>query len=723
MANTYRDRIDQRYEHDEASFQHAMESLYIGVTGDTGFRTLNAVEQAQDAIAKVLAYYGATPAPALKGEHDIEALLRHHLDPTGIAYRQVKLPPKWYRDAVGALLVQQEDGTLLALIPHTKGGYTYTDPATGKDVHVTDANLGLNISGTAYCFYRPLPNEELSMRSLVLFILKSLDPRDYAITLLSVMAATALGMMLPVLNKYAFGPVVEAGELSIVWPVGVMLLSVTLAQVLLTAVRNLVLQRVDIKLNVTVKAAIMMRVLSLPPSFFKQHASGNLANRISSVDMVVMQLEQAVFGTALTGLFSLLYIVQMITFAPKMIVPTFCVIFASFLGNLAIARISAHRTQEVLELEAQGAAMSNAIIGGIQKIRLAGAEKRFFSAWAEGFAKRMALAYGHPGILMLETPLTTLISTAGLVVIYLFALGGGIQDAATFMAFSSAYGLASSTVNEMLLQMLSSQPYLKMIEPLLQAVPEDNGGKARVEQLRGGVALKGVTFGYHAADKPLFENLSLEVRPGEYVGIVGKTGCGKSTVMRLMLGFETPSRGAVLFDGCDASTLDPTSLRRQIGVVLQNGTLLPGSIYDNIRIAMPELTLEQAWEAARLAGLADDIEAMPMGMMTVVSDGGGGISGGQRQRIMIARAVAGKPKILLFDEATSALDNITQKQVAESLAELQCTRIVIAHRLSTVRDCDRILVLDRGRIAEEGSYDELVARNGLFAELVERQLA
>lgn len=723
MANTYRDQIDERYQHDEAGFQHAMESLYMGVTGDTGFRTLNAVEQAQGAIAKVLAYYGAKPAPALKGEHDIEALLRHHLDPTGIAYRQVKLPPKWYRDAVGALLVQQEDGTLLALIPHTKGGYTYSDPATGKDIHITETNVGGRITGTAYCFYRPLPNKELSVRDLVFFMLRSLDPRDYAITLLSVLAATMLGMMLPVLNKYAFGPVVEAGELGIVWPVGVMLLSVTLAQVLLTAVRNLVLQRVDIKLNVTVKAAVMMRLLSLPPSFFKEHASGNLASRISSVDVVVMQLEQAVFGVTLTSLFSLLYIVQMITFAPKMIPPAFCVILVSFLANLAIARISAHRTEQVLALEAQGAAFSNAIIGGVQKIRLAGAEKRFFSAWAEGFAKRMQLAYGQPGILMLQTPLTTFISTAGLVVIYLFALGGGIADAATFMAFSSAYGLATATLNDMLFQMLSSAPYLKMIEPLLHTMPEDTGGKTRVEQVRGGVALKGVTFGYHAGDKPLFENLSLEVKPGEYVGIVGKTGCGKSTVMRLILGFETPSRGAVLFDGCDASTLDPTSLRRQIGVVLQNGTLLPGSIFDNIRIAIPELTHEQAWEAARLAGVADDIEAMPMGMMTMVSDGGGGISGGQRQRIMIARAVAGKPKILLFDEATSALDNITQKQVAESLAGLQCTRIVIAHRLSTVRDCDRILVLDGGRIAEEGSYDELMARNGLFAELVERQIA
>ena len=214
---------------------------------------------------------------------------------------------------------------------------------------------------------------------------------------------------------------------------------------------------------------------------------------------------------------------------------------------------------------------------------------------------------------------------------------------------------------------------------------------------------------------------TLKIRAGEYIAIVGSTGCGKSTLVRLLLGFETPEKGAIYYDGKDVTTLDLRSLRRRIGAVTQDGSLFQGDIYSNIIISAPQLTLAEAWEAAELAGIADDIRAMPMGMQTVISEGQGGISGGQRQRLMIARAVAPKPRILMFDEATSALDNRTQKQVSEALDRLRCTRIVIAHRLSTIKNCDRILVLDKGRIVEDGSYDELIAQNGCFAELVARQ--
>ena len=219
----------------------------------------------------------------------------------------------------------------------------------------------------------------------------------------------------------------------------------------------------------------------------------------------------------------------------------------------------------------------------------------------------------------------------------------------------------------------------------------------------------------------VIDNLSLKIRPGQYVAIVGKTGCGKSTLMRLLLGFEHPKKGAIYYDGKDLEKIELRSLRRRIGVVMQNGKLFQGDIYSNIVISAPWLSLQDAWEAAELAGIADDIKSMPMGMDTMISEGAGGISGGQRQRLMIARAIAPKPKILMFDEATSALDNITQKKISESLDSLKCTRIVIAHRLSTIKQCDRIIVLDKGKIIEDGRYEELIEKNGFFAELVARQ--
>lgn len=255
----------------------------------------------------------------------------------------------------------------------------------------------------------------------------------------------------------------------------------------------------------------------------------------------------------------------------------------------------------------------------------------------------------------------------------------------------------------------------------MEAVPEISEDKKVVTRVSGGIELNNVSFRYNESMPWVLDNLSLKIKPGQYVAIVGKTGCGKSTLLRLLLGFETAQKGAVYYDGKNIDTLDLKSLRKKIGVVMQNGKLFHGDIFSNITIAAPWLTLGDAWEAAELADIAEDIRAMPMGMHTIIAEGSGGISGGQRQRLMIARAIAPKPKILMFDEATSALDNITQRKVSEALDGLKCTRIVIAHRLSTIRHCDRIIVLDGGKIIEDGTYDELLAMDGFFTELVKRQ--
>ena len=260
-----------------------------------------------------------------------------------------------------------------------------------------------------------------------------------------------------------------------------------------------------------------------------------------------------------------------------------------------------------------------------------------------------------------------------------------------------------------------------MALPFLKTVPETAGNKEIVIRISGGIELELVFFRYNDETPYVLNDLSLKIKPGEYVAVVGKTGCGKSTLVRLLLGFEKPERGAIFYDRHDLNSLDPRSLRRQIGVVIQNGQLFQGDIFSNITISAPQLTLDAAWEAAEIAGIAKDIREMPMGMHTVISEGQGGVSGGQKQRLMIARAIAPKPKILILDEATSALDNKTQKQVSDALDNLRCTRIVIAHRLSTIRNCDRILVMDDGEIIEEGDYTTLLAKGGHFAKLVERQ--
>ena len=265
------------------------------------------------------------------------------------------------------------------------------------------------------------------------------------------------------------------------------------------------------------------------------------------------------------------------------------------------------------------------------------------------------------------------------------------------------------------------KPILDMAKPIMEAVPEVSEGKQVISRLFGGIEINNVSFRYSEHMPFVVDDLSLKIRPGQYVAIVGATGCGKSTLMRLLLGFETPQKGAIYYDGRDLNTIDLKSLRRKIGVVMQDGKLFQGDIYSNIVISAPWLTMDDAWKAAELAGIDEDIRNMPMGMHTMISEGAGGVSGGQRQRLMIARAIAPRPRILMFDEATSALDNLTQKKVSESLNSLKCTRIVIAHRLSTIKHCDRILFLEKGKIVEDGTYEELIAQNGKFAELIARQ--
>ena len=367
--------------------------------------------------------------------------------------------------------------------------------------------------------------------------------------------------------------------------------------------------------------------------------------------------------------------------------------------------------------------MTYQIITGVQKIKLSGSEKRVFARWMNEYAEESKYTYGTPPFIMFNGVISTAISLAGTIVMYFFAVQSGVS-VADYTAFNAAYGMLSGalmSVAGIALTAARIKPVIEMAKPIMETQPEISEGKQIVTKVSGGIELSNVSFRYDENSPLVVDDLSLKIKPGQYVAIVGKTGCGKSTLLRLLLGFEKPQKGAIYYDGKDINTLDLKSLRKRIGVVTQNGKLFQGDIYSNIVISAPYLSVDDAWKAAEIADIADDIRAMPMGMHTIISEGAGGISGGQKQRLMIARAVAPNPKILMFDEATSALDNITQKKVSEALDSLKCTRIVIAHRLSTIKQCDRIIVLDGGKIVEDGTYDELLRREGYFYELVERQ--
>ena len=466
----------------------------------------------------------------------------------------------------------------------------------------------------------------------------------------------------------------------------------------------------------------MARVLSLPAPFFKQFSAGELSSRMQGISQLCSAISGTVLGIGASSLFSLLYLGQVFSFAPILAAPS---LFITLL-SLAVTTLSALLQVRFGKKQLQAARNSGVIFSlftGIQKIRLAGAERRTFAHWAKGYREQAEYQYASPAFVRAGGAIAAGITTAGSLLIYYSAAAGGVS-AADYIAFSASFGMVSGALSSLASAgVLAAQisPLAEMANPILQAEPEEAEGKQMIRRLSGGVELSHVSFRYVPDGPLILDNVSLKVRPGQYVAIVGETGCGKSTLMRLLLGFEKPWKGAVYYDGKDLSKVDLKSLRRHIGVVMQNGKLFQGDIYSNIVISAPQLSMDEAWEAAEMAGIADDIRAMPMGMHTIISEGGGGISGGQRQRLMIARAIAPKPKILMLDEATSALDNITQKKVSDSLEKLGSTRIVIAHRLSTIRRCDRILVMERGRITADGTFEELMETSEYFAGLVRRQ--
>ena len=463
--------------------------------------------------------------------------------------------------------------------------------------------------------------------------------------------------------------------------------------------------------------------MSLPADFFRSYSAGELRSRSQSVNQLCSLLMGMVMSTGLTSLASLMYVTQIFSYTPMLVVPSLIIILVTVIFSTVSTLVQIKINKKVLEQGAKESGMSYAMITGVQKIKLAGAEKRIFAKWLDIYSEEAELTYNPPMFIKINSVISLAITLISNIVLYYMAVKSGIGQSSYF-AFTSAYGMLSGAftmLSGVALSAAKVKPILEMAEPFLNTEPETSENKEIVTSLSGGVELDHISFRYAEGLPLVIDDLSLKITPGEYVAIVGKTGCGKSTLMRILLGFEKPEKGTVRFDGKDINTLDLPSLRKKIGTVMQDAGLFQGDIYSNIVITAPQLTLDAAWEAAEKAGIADDIREMPMGMNTVIAEGQGGISGGQRQRLMIARAIAPKPKLLMFDEATSALDNKTQKQVSEALDSMGCTRIVIAHRLSTIKHCDRILVIDGGRIIEDGKYEELIAKNGYFAELVERQ--
>ena len=645
---------------------------------------------------------------------------------SSIRIREVALNEEWYKEDSGPILgFWEEDGRPVALIPVLPGAYILHDPVLHSQKKV-DRETAAQIRGWGYVFYRPFSPRVIKLGDLLSFGLQSCWKRDLLVIVLMGILGGLLGTAVPLATGIVFDSIIPEGDKGALLQIALILGSAALASMLFQLTRSLATMRLEGKMDGTLQAAVWNRLLSLPVPFFKEYSAGELAMRAMGISQIRVILSGTTLNTILSGIFSVFTFVLLFYYEARLALAAAVLVALAVLimGYLGYRKVSWER--QVLEVSNHISGLMLQLIGGVIKFRVAGAEKRAFSRWAREFSLQRKLVFRRETVANVLTTFYSIFPVISSIIIF-YALTSLTEPlpAGQFVGFYSAFTtfmLSMVSLSDALIGVNLVIPLYQRAKPILETLPEDDEKKINPRVLNGSIEVSHVSFRYRTDGPLVLEDVSFEIKEGDYVALVGTSGCGKSTLFRILLGFEKPETGKVYYNGQDLAKADVRAVRRQLGVVLQNGQLMTGSILSNIIGANPRLIIDDAWEAAKMAGIEEDVREMPMGMFTMVSEGAGTISGGQKQRLMIARAIVNKPRIIFFDEATSALDNRTQAIVSQSLDKLQATRVVIAHRLSTIMNCHKILVMDQGKIVERGTYQELMDKEGVFADLARRQL-
>ena len=668
----------------------------------------------------------------------------------GMRSRRILLDPGWWKQAAVPMLARvadrrsaaREDETApdaplpgttgwVALLPAAVGGYrmltTFPDPATVVEWHVDEA-LAARLSPFAFTFHQRFAPRALAPGDIARFALRH-GGRDLALLLMAGLLAALLGLLTPVATGWLIDRAIPSQATHLVGGIIAALGLAGAALIGLDILRSYSVLRFEARIGVAMQAALVDRVVSAPANFFRDFSSGDLALRMGSVNSVQRTITGSTIETFATSIFLFANLGLMLAYSPALTLAASGIVLLVVAISATLGLLRLRIGPRIEALDGKLSAMGYEVFTGIAKLRAAAAEGRAFEQW---YAKYDAYRDANRASTVLsnyETVALSLLQPAATILV-LWLAWKMASDSATrlstgdFVAFHAALFALLGGVHALVstaLAVVNLKPVWDRARPILATPPEDAGGHGLRHDPAGAIALSGVSFAYPGGE-PVLEDIELEVKPGELVAIVGPSGSGKSTLLRLLLGFEQPSAGTVSYDGHDLATLDLRHLRSRLGTVLQGGKLWAGDLRTNI-LGAANLEVEAAWDAARRAGLAADIEAMPMGLYTIVGEGLSTLSGGQRQRVLLARALVTKPRILLLDEATSALDNVSQATVLAELARLDATRLVIAHRLNTVRDADRIVVLERGRIVEQGTFEELASKRGAFSAMLARQTA
>lgn len=726
-----KERLKRKAEDEKISFNNALMYLFSVVKKGEDFFTEDTADPLLSAcrvVGKTLNITIRSHPDAQKGQNTLDDILRA----SRVKKREVLLRENWWQQDCGALLAYiEEDKRPVAVIPKSARSYILFDPIKKTRTPLT-AKVAETLEGKAYTFYIPFPDHSLSWKDLLKLGVQDIK-RDIGMVVMMGIAGALLGMLTPIVTGIIFDTIIPGALLNQLYTVGIILVVCAIATAVFEVTKSMALLRIEGKTDYRLQSALWDRLLALPTPFFRNYTAGDLAVRSLGINTIRQILAGVTVQSLLTAIFSVGYLGLLVYYDHFLALIAVAISVSSVLITVGLGYLYVHYQKPLNEIEGKLSGIILQLITGISKLRISGTEDRGFAVWANEFSKQRVFSLKARKVQNILATLNAIIPVCASMLFYYFVLSKILDPAqkglstGALLAFLAAYGTFQGNLLQMsnaLLNTLGVVPYYKRLKPILSERPEVDATRSHPGELSGNIEVTQVHFRYHDDGPLILHNVSLNIGSEEFIAIVGGSGSGKSTLMRLLLGFEAPESGTIYYDGLDLSKVDILEVRRQIGVVLQNALIMPGSIYQNIIGAGASgLTIDDAWEAARMAGCEEDIRAMPMGMHTMLTPGGGTLSGGQRQRIIIARAIVRKPRILFFDEATSALDNKTQAIVSESIEQLQSTRIVIAHRLTTIMNADRIYVMEKGRLVQSGTYDELIKQEGVFAELAKRQMA
>ncbi|MCP5150363.1 MAG: NHLP bacteriocin export ABC transporter permease/ATPase subunit, partial [Chromatiales bacterium] len=694
---------------------------------------------AANAVGEAL---GATIRPPARSEN--MRLVADPIEPIARAsrlrHRRVLLAGEWWRSDCGPLIgFMEADGRPVALLRTEGRGYDVLDPADGTRTAVT-AETALDLAPQAIMLYRALPDDVVRPWHLTRFSLRGRGLDVLLVIALSV-ATTLIGMITPQAIALIMDKAIPDANERLMLELGLGLVAAAFGVGLFGLAQGVISIRLGIGADALTQPAVWDRLLKLRVNFFKRYSGGDLLSRAMAVSEVNHEMNGQTLKSLLSSLVSSLNLGLLYYYNSRLAIMALGLGLAVAVVTIIGGSLIRKYYRALMELRGNFFGLVVQLVNGVSKIRVAGAQRRAFALWADRYAEQVKLmlrAQMLEDYVVVFNQAIPIVSSILLFWIGVSLLGAGPTEPSSgaamaapaltvgvFLAFNSAMGTflsGATTLSGTVLEVMDTLVKARRMEPLLEAELEVDDAKIDPGVLRGEVALTGVDFRYQEDGPKILDDVSVVARPGEFVAFVGPSGSGKSTIFRLLLGFEVPEVGQVRFDGKDLLGLDVAAVRRQLGVVMQSGRINAGSIFDNIVIGAP-LSMDECWQAVEDAGFADDVRQMPMGLHTMVSEGGTNLSGGQRQRLLIARALVTNPRILLLDEATSALDNRTQTVVSRALDRRRVTRIVVAHRLSTIRNADRIYVLSKGRVVEAGTYEELVRGPGVFASMMARQVA